>query len=549
MLRGWALAIGVVVMMTTATASAEPVARPIDATVAQVFQRRLLAAPGPPYAGRIAVLRDMLARYTADYGAAHPTTNSVRQSLASYLFADHQYAEAAPLLDTVLRQYEATSPPNPVLISEVLQVAAANAEALGRLKDAERAWRRMLDVDAARGAPTLAAFMGLITNLDRQSRGKEVIDLLKARLESERKAGGYLGDLALNLGNRLYQADGREREAEPILRLALAEAERVQGPTSRRVGDAATALGDDLAYLDNYRDAQALHRRALAIFEATDGQDSIAVARVSDRLGEALKDDRKLADAVVAYSRALDIYEARLGYKDDRTVSVATTLGAALMAVAKVADAEQRMGAAERVSVQLNGEDHVRTARLRVVLAITRGTRGDTEGAVRLLQAALPILERDAGPKDDDTQVARLTLKAMLGKQGLNVRETKSAAAAPSTADEAAFQAFVKCNDDSEVPIKDDLEHTLAQLEKDRLPPLMLIGCQMKLGIFYGADEQYQKSAALLAKADAGISQLLGPQAPERAPIVAARAAAAHELGRYAESASLFREGCDTLER
>jgi CHAT domain-containing protein/tetratricopeptide (TPR) repeat protein len=538
------------VLGLAAAAQAQPNDKPVDPALARGFEDRLRVIGMAPaqFPERAAVQREMVARYAAEYGEANPATVRAMTGLGWTLYNDGKHPEAAVVLERALRLIDANPAHEPAFVAQTLYFLAVNADAGGRLAVAEGYWRRMFAVDDRRGAILSPSIGGLIANLDRQSRGKDAEAFLRSQVEARRKAGRANDETAMMLGQRLFQTEGRERDAEPYLRLALSERERLFGPNDRRVAQAAVALGEDLTYIGRPKEAEPLDRRSLAIFEATDGKDSVTAGEASENLAYALKDQRRFAESAEAYVRAADIYEQRLGFRHPRTISAVNDAGTALLLAGRRDEGERRLRRAEAASRAQNGEDHVSTARVRMTLGFLVSTKDERE-ATRLLQLALPVLERDLGPRSDESVVARQALKAVLAQQGLAVRDRGSKAATPPAA--ASFEAnlalFKSCLDDSEVP-SGELARAISRLEADGLPREFLAACRTKLGLTYAEEGDFAAAETTLVRAEAEMKALMGEGAPQLDAIAAARAVGANRMGRYQLAADLFRGGCGGVE-
>jgi len=98
--------------------------------------------------------------------------------------------------------------------------------------------------------------------------------------QGDRKGDGQGDDARMTawahdlVGRALYELD-RHGEAEPHLRQALTVMERLDGPDSKAVGDAALALGRALTGMGRRREAADLLRRALAIHEGEQAAGSL----------------------------------------------------------------------------------------------------------------------------------------------------------------------------------------------------------------------------------------------------------------------------------
>ena len=119
-----------------------------------------------------------------------------------------------------------------------------------------------------------------------------------------------LNNLAL-----LYQAQGKDAEAEPLYHRSLAIREKALGPEHPQV-----AIGlNNLAFLyhaqGKYAEAEPLFKRALAIWEKAHGPEHPNVAASLNNLAELYRGQGKYAEAEPLYHRSLAIREKALGPK------------------------------------------------------------------------------------------------------------------------------------------------------------------------------------------------------------------------------------------
>ena len=126
--------------------------------------------------------------------------------------------------------------------------------------------------------------------------------------------------LVINLSNLslVYLAQGRYREAEPLLRRALASAER---DPRRSRSHRSSKIGGIYEKQGKYADAQRFHERALAIREKALGPEHPDVATSLGNLALAHNKQGQYTDAAAFDLRALTIREKVLG-PEHRDVAV-----------------------------------------------------------------------------------------------------------------------------------------------------------------------------------------------------------------------------------
>jgi tetratricopeptide (TPR) repeat protein len=153
----------------------------------------------------------------------HSARFSTRSSLAQTLLLQEKWAEAVPLLQEYLQWLRENKSPDPnETHSNNLALALLQT---GRYPEAEKFLRELLQQHDKPG-----------------QKAVPLISLLSWR--------SWLGEALL--------LQGREREAEPLLRSALAEWQRLKDQTPRRVHRTQSALGACLTAQGRYAEAEPL---------------------------------------------------------------------------------------------------------------------------------------------------------------------------------------------------------------------------------------------------------------------------------------------------
>lgn len=134
--------------------------------------------------------------------------------------------------------------------------------------------------------------------------------MLRRALAVEEKRAGPEADIARILNNLavLLQETKRPREAELLLRRALAIDEQIFGPHHPTVANDLNNLGVLLRATDRSRDAEPLLRRALAIDEEHSGPEHPDVARDLNNLARVLQETNRLNEAEPLMRRMVEIY-------------------------------------------------------------------------------------------------------------------------------------------------------------------------------------------------------------------------------------------------
>ncbi len=148
-------------------------------------------------------------------------------------------------------------------------------------------------------------------------------------------------------GKKAYEA-GRYTEAEKLLKLALAEAEKF-GSSDPRM---ATSLNNLAALYDTqgkYDQAEPLYRRSLAIREKALGPDHPDVATSLNNLAALYKTQGKYDQAEPLYKRSLAIKEKALGPDHPDVATVLENYAGLLKATERPGQAEELLKRAERI--------------------------------------------------------------------------------------------------------------------------------------------------------------------------------------------------------
>jgi CHAT domain-containing protein/tetratricopeptide (TPR) repeat protein len=112
---------------------------------------------------------------------------------------------------------------------------------------------------------------------------------------------------------RLYRAQGRYAEAEPLCKRSLAITEKALGPDHPDVAQSLNNLALLYRAQGRYAEAEPLYKRALAIFEKALDPDHPFVGTSLNNLAALYENQGRYAEAELLYKRALAVYEKALG--------------------------------------------------------------------------------------------------------------------------------------------------------------------------------------------------------------------------------------------
>ncbi len=123
-------------------------------------------------------------------------------------------------------------------------------------------------------------------------------------------------------GMALYK-EGKLAEAEPVLKRALAVAEKELGPNDGNVAGVLYELGSLALAQEKYSEAEPLFERALAIADKALEKDSASVAFILEGLGRTYAARGKYEQAEASFQRSLTIAEKAFKRDDPKLVRIA----------------------------------------------------------------------------------------------------------------------------------------------------------------------------------------------------------------------------------
>ena len=206
--------------------------------------------------------------------------------------------------------------------------------------------------------------------------------------------------------------------SEPMLRRALAIAEKAFGPDHTNTAGCLNNLAQLLQKTNRIAEAEPLMRRAVAIDEAFLGKDHVNLAVLLANLVQLLLMAGRLAEAEPLMRRALAINEARLGRGHVNVACDLNNLAELLRARGQPSEAEPLLRRALAIGEKKHGQSHPGVATYLNNLALLLGATNRLDEAERSLRRALDIDE--AHFSADHPSVARdlNNLASLLQKQG-----------------------------------------------------------------------------------------------------------------------------------
>jgi len=208
-----------------------------------------------------------------------------------------------------------------------------------------------------------------------------------------------MNDLGLLLNTKALNA-----EAEPLLRRALAIAEKSFRSDHPNVAIRLHNLAQLLLETNRHVEAEPLMRRALAVDEKSAGQDHPRVAIELNNLAQLLQDTNRHVEAEPLLRRALAINEKSFGPHHPEVAVRLSNLASLLKNTNRFDEAEPLMRRALAMGEKSLGPDHPKVAtRLNNLARLLHDTNRLDE-AKPLLRRALAIDEKSFGP--DHPEVA-----------------------------------------------------------------------------------------------------------------------------------------------
>ncbi|MBY0504804.1 MAG: serine/threonine-protein kinase [Bryobacteraceae bacterium] len=283
---------------------------------------------------------------------------------------------------------------NEFLLNDLLGQADPSAQAAGSRADAQLTVRAALDRAAARiggrfgDQPNLegairhtigSAYWGL--GLFPQATS-QLESAVKLRSLAGRETEGALESKA-NLGGVYWQA-GRNAEAEPLLRQALADQTRTLGRAHRQTLATRTRLGNVLDTMGKIKEAEALWIEGEAIARATYGPDDLLSLGYAMSLGGHyfVNGDDEKAQALLL--TPFEKYRRRFGDDHPKTVEATTSLALAYTSMGRLDLALPLYEKSLEVDRRLYGPAHPGTLVSMYNLAVTLSSLGQRERAEAL---------------------------------------------------------------------------------------------------------------------------------------------------------------------
>ncbi len=344
------------------------------------------AGGGDSGAGLPPDLQAILARATA-YALEDRYATAAAFSRDLRAFNERRPVSAVPQTAGYMLRRFATR--NPLVVGALFMVILSLSAGLIAAASGLRAARRA-QLDAEWGLNFFQSWLA-DANPAQGATGKlefgEALLLATARLDEAPAPEALRADLYLSLGKSLQDA-GRPREAEHLLREALALSRVEYGAEDPRTLNAMVELSYALLTLGSFAEVEELTEAAEASYLRLNGGESRESLRVALPRGRALSEAGRFEESIV-YSRALLArHLAFYGEDADQTITTRHNLGGDLVNTLQFEEAEVQFQLAYDWRVANLGAENPRTLSALKGLGNAIGNRGDIDRGAAILQEA-----------------------------------------------------------------------------------------------------------------------------------------------------------------
>jgi len=271
---------------------------------------------------------------------------------------------------------------------------------IGKSAEAEAPLRRAVALDERNHDPGIDADReGLARSLDGQGKRDEAIDVFR------RAASGLAPRVAARASVKLAVLD--PERADKYYRMAVAAEEKGSGRGSPRVAVVLYGHARELRARGRDREAEPLLRRALAILQAAPESDPRATIDVLNALGNLVEGRRQLDEAEKLIRAAMALAEEKFGPESAQLATSCTYLADVLWNKKSLREAGLLFRRAITINASLYGPDRPETAADVANLGMVAIEAGQSEAGTALLRQALAIYENTLGPNSEEARFVR----------------------------------------------------------------------------------------------------------------------------------------------
>ena len=271
---------------------------------------------------------------------------------------------------------------------------------IGKSAEAEAPLRRAVALDERNHDPGIDADReGLALSLEGQGKRDEAIEVFR------RAAAGLDPRVAARASVKLAELD--PEHAEEYYRKAVAAEEKGSGSASPRVAVVLYEYARELRARNRDREAEPLLRRALAILQAAPESDPRATIDVLNALGNLVEGRRQLDEAEKLIRAAMTLAEEKFGPESAQLATSCTYLADVLWNKKSLREAGLLFRRAITIDASLYGPDRPETAADIANLGMVMTEAGQSEAGAALLRQALAIYENTLGPGSEEARFVR----------------------------------------------------------------------------------------------------------------------------------------------
>ena len=311
------------------------------------------------------------------------------------MFEAGQYAEAVPIAERYASETKAKYGDQSLEYAAAITWLSGFYHLRGRYAEADPLMRTVLAIRERLLGPDHDEVGNILNNLGENEKALRKYDealthLQRALVIREKVHGPVHRDVATTLNNLagVYQSKGERAKAEPLMRRTTEIFEKVLGPSHH---DVAVSLNNLAAlYYDRgqYPEAERVQQRALSIFEATSLSEHPSAAIALGSLAKIQEVQGRLQEAEPLYRRALAVAERTMGPSHVEVIQMRANLGGLYKALGRRAEARELLEGALVSTEQVLGPKHSGLAYHLTQLGDLERLEGRCEAAERLFQRA-----------------------------------------------------------------------------------------------------------------------------------------------------------------
>ena len=356
----------------------------------------------------------------------------------------------------------------------------------------------------------------------RTGRFSEAVPLLKKAVAIAEKHYGPDHKETASMQNNLamtYHRAGDFAHAEPLFKQALATFKKTLGPKHAQVASTTNSLAKLYLDMGDFARAEPLLKESLALREKILGPDHKDVATSLNDLAQFYKATGDYKQAEKMYQRAAAIYEKSLGPNHTHLATVLYNLANLYRSVGDYKKAEPLYQRSLAIREKALGGDHPEVAISLSNMGIFYEALGDYNRAEQFYNRALAIYEKRLGPDHPDVGGVLISLAGLYKAKGEYDRA------------ESAYKRALAIYDK-----KAPNHPNVASASND-------LGLLYKeLGDYRRAEKYYRHALAVSEKSQ-------GPDHPRTAATINNLAALYHKAGRNDEAESLYKRALSIVEK